>query len=63
MRFASRRIDELLAEDALDARGHVVFVPPEAFHLVEQMPNWRQRLRPHECTPDLAGFKPYRYAE
>lgn len=40
-----------------DARDHVVFVPPEAFHLVEQMPSWRQRLRRHERIPDLAGFK------
>ena len=40
-----------------DARDHVVFIPPEAFHLVEQMPSWRLRLRLHERTPDLAGFK------
>jgi hypothetical protein len=37
---------------------HVVFVPPEAFHLFEHMPNWMERLRRHEETPDLAGFKP-----
>ena len=39
------------------ASDHVVFVPPEAFHLIEEMPSWQQRLRRCERTPDLAGFK------
>jgi len=36
---------------------HVVYVPPEAFHLFEQLPNWRGRLRQYADTPDLAGCK------
>jgi hypothetical protein len=40
-----------------DARDQVVFVPPDAFHLVEQMPSWQQRLRRHARMPNLAGFK------
>ena len=40
-----------------DAGDHVVFVPPEAFHLFERLPNWRGRLIEHEHTPDLTGFK------
>ena len=40
-----------------DAGDHVVFVPPEAFHLFEYLPTWRGRLRRHEDTPDLTGFK------
>ena len=41
-----------------DTGDHLVFVPPEAFHLFKKIPTWRQRLRRHEDTPDLAGFKP-----
>jgi len=40
-----------------DTGVHVVFVPPEAFHLVERLPDWRLRLRRYENTPDLAGCK------
>jgi len=40
-----------------DVGDHVVFVPPEALHLFEQIPNWRARLKRYENTPDLAGFK------
>ena len=40
-----------------DAGDHVLFVPPEAFHLFERMPSWKSRLRPCDGTPDLTGFR------
>ena len=43
-----------------DAGDHIVFVPPEALHLFERLHDWKGRLRPHEETPDLTGFKAVR---
>lgn len=40
-----------------DAGDHIVFIPPEAHHLFERLPNWKRRLRPLEGMPDLAGCK------
>jgi hypothetical protein len=40
-----------------DMGDHAVFVPPEAYHLFERLPAWKARLRHHESTPDLTGFK------